>query len=154
MGPEPEDMATMREILEKYRSKQIGDSEDIQEQSEERLQTRELMKKRVASSQRASTIKLHEIHSLARLYQMGELAYHPTNAVPDTRQLHSVCLVREDITRLEVDVIANSTDPQRFGLGTLDRTVFRKGGPEMAEAVSNLGKCQEVSALCPWSTSI
>jgi hypothetical protein len=147
-------MATMRDKLDKYRSKQTEDREDIQEQVEEMLQTREFMKREVASSQRASTIKLHEIHSLARLYQMGELAYHPTNAVPDTRQLHSVCLVREDITRLEVDVIVNSTDPQRFGLGTLDRTIFRKGGPEMAEAVSNLGKCQEVSVLCPLPTSI
>jgi O-acetyl-ADP-ribose deacetylase (regulator of RNase III) len=50
--------------------------------------------------------------------------------------------VREDITRLEVDVMVNSADEEFEGIGALARTVFLKGGVQLREAVQTFGKCQ------------
>lgn len=83
----------------------------------------------------------------SRLYQLGELEQKPTNAIPNSRQLYTVCLVREDITRLDVDVIVNTTDPGFSGVGTLDRIMFQKGGPLMRGDCLNFGTCKEVSGL-------
>lgn len=53
---------------------------------------------------RTGVIKLHQIPSIARMYQIGELAPRETDAKPTMRFNHTICLLREDITRLEVDV--------------------------------------------------
>ncbi|KAF2272780.1 uncharacterized protein EI97DRAFT_436707 [Westerdykella ornata] len=98
---------------------------------------------RQGSRGRNDTVRIHEIPSLLQLYQSNELEAKPTNAIPSARELSTVCIFREDITRLEVDVLVNSTDPNFFGMGTLDRTVFRKGGPSMSEDCKNFGPCKE-----------
>jgi hypothetical protein len=53
---------------------------------------------------RNNAIKAHQLPSITRLYQVGDLTEKDTMAIPSTRINHVVCLAREDITRLEVDV--------------------------------------------------
>ena len=134
----------MRVRLNSYRYKQTGKgSKGVRDHFDEVLYSREYQ--RGAPAPRNDTIKIHEVPNLARLYQIGELEYKATHAIPDIRQLHTVCLIRDDITRLEVDVMVNSTDMGFSGMGTLDRTVFKKAGPSMYEALNDFGICKEVS---------
>ncbi|ORY09923.1 hypothetical protein BCR34DRAFT_615529 [Clohesyomyces aquaticus] len=142
-GTEPHEMSTMRVRLSTYRLKQTGEGDKAQrEVFDEVMYTRDFH--RDSSSQnRTGVVKLHQIPSLGRLYQLGELEYEPTKAIPDGSINHTVGLIREDISRLEVDVIVNSTDIGFSGMGTLDRVILKKGGVELQEDCATFGKCKE-----------
>lgn len=145
-------MNRMRLELSTYHARQTGQGrKGVRDHFDEVMFAREFQKEENIQSRYESNIKVHQIPTIARLYQLGELEYRPTYAKPDSKQLHTVCLLREDITRLEVDVIVNSTDPHFAGMGTLDRTIFRKGGLSMQEDISKLGKCEEVNFFWPRS---
>jgi hypothetical protein len=58
----------------------------------------------VDAPDRTNVVKSHQLQSLTRLYQAGELEKKLTFATPSTRINHIVGLVREDITELEVDM--------------------------------------------------
>lgn len=123
--------------------KQTGETQkDVQSHFEEVLYTREFQQGVVPHS-RTAIIKLYQIPTLARLYQVGILEPRQTNAVPDTRFNYALGLIREDITNLEVDVIVNSTNPSFSGIGVLDRTVFMKGGTALQEDCAKFGLCDE-----------
>ncbi|KAF2854408.1 hypothetical protein T440DRAFT_417405 [Plenodomus tracheiphilus IPT5] len=139
---ESEAMASRRAALESYGARQKGyDGAGIREHLDEELYAREVRQK--ASVQSRNTVKLQQIPSLAKLYELGELGTRPTLARPSAIFNHSVCLAREDITMLEVDIMVNSTDVSFMGMGTLDRSVFKKGGPELRDQVRFFGKCEE-----------
>ncbi|KAF2262112.1 hypothetical protein CC78DRAFT_520841 [Lojkania enalia] len=142
-GVESYEMRTMRVRLSTFRVKQTGQSQkEVQELLDETLYTREFQRDAI-TLRRDDAIKVHQIPSISRLYQLGDLGSRRTNSIPDTRFNNIVSFIREDITRLEVDIIVNSTDPGFTSMGTLDRTVFRKGGLSMQEDVSNFGICKE-----------
>ncbi|KAF2115034.1 hypothetical protein BDV96DRAFT_600175 [Lophiotrema nucula] len=142
-GVELHEMGTMRVRLGSFRLKQTGEShKDVEDKFAEVMYTREFQRNAVTPS-RTDAIKVHQIPSISRLYQLNELGSRPTNAIPNSRFNNIVCLFREDITRLEVDVIASSTDMGFTGMGTLDRTVFRKAGLAMQEDCANFGVCKE-----------
>ncbi|KAF1947080.1 hypothetical protein EJ02DRAFT_450051 [Clathrospora elynae] len=135
-------MSTLRQILESYGVKQKGqDTEGIRDHLDEVLYTREFQ--REAASYTRDTVRLHQLSSVSRLYQFGKLEAKPTLARPSTIFNHTVCLAREDITKLEVDIMVNSTDVLFLGMGTLDRSVFKKGGFELREQVKKFGRCKE-----------
>lgn len=141
---EPDDMNTMRRRLASYHQEQRGEGDQgLRVHFDTVLYTREFQKE-APEQDRAGIVKAHSIPSLMRLYQLGELEQKPTLAIPDSRQLSTVCLIRHDITRLEVDAIVNTTSPDFGGVGMLDRTIFRKGGSGMADEISKFGDCQEV----------
>ncbi|KAF1850975.1 uncharacterized protein K460DRAFT_382512 [Cucurbitaria berberidis CBS 394.84] len=141
-GIELDEMSNMRQRLDSYKAKQIGqDAEGIRDHLDEVLYTREFQRQTVSHAR--ETVRLHEISSVARLYQLGELQSKPTLAHPSAIFNHTVCLNRVDITQLEVDIIVNSTDVFFNGMGTLDRTVFKKGGFELREEVKKFGMCNE-----------
>jgi O-acetyl-ADP-ribose deacetylase (regulator of RNase III) len=136
------EMVETREMLERFRNKQRGSrgAEGTQEHLNEVLYTREFQREAIAHSR--DVVKLHQIRSVAQLYQIGELEDKPTLALPSELFNERVYLVREDVTKLEVDVLVNSTDVSFRGMGTLDRTVLQKGGPEMRQAVEAFGTCK------------
>jgi hypothetical protein len=143
-GTEAYEMATIRLRLGNYRLKKTGeDHKQVRNNFEEALYEREFRRDAVPDS-RTDIIKPHQIPSLARLYQLGQLEYKPTQAKPNQRELSTVALIREDITRLDVDVIVNSTDPSFGGMGTLDRLVFQKGGDALRRECASFGFCKEV----------
>lgn len=138
---EPDAMARARQVLESYGVKQKGqDVEGIRDHLDEVIHVRE--SERYAPNNR-QTITVDQIPSVARLYLLGNLEAKPTMAQPSTPFNHVVCLLREDITRLGVDVMVNSTDVSFSGMGTLDRSVFKKGGSELRDHVKFFGRCKE-----------
>ncbi|KAI4941058.1 hypothetical protein J4E86_010558 [Alternaria arbusti] len=138
---EPDAMGRARQILETYGVKQKGqDAEGIRDHLDEVLYVREAER---PTPKVRGLIQIHQIPPVARLYILGQLEAKPTMAKPSTLFNHTVCLLREDITRLEVDIVVNSTDPSFSGMGTLDRSIFKKGGDELRSEVSAFGKCEE-----------
>ncbi|KAH7074703.1 hypothetical protein BKA63DRAFT_415264 [Paraphoma chrysanthemicola] len=108
---------------------------------DEVLYTREFQRETIAHTR--DTVKLHQIRSIQQLYKMGELEEKSTLAHPSAIFNNAVCLAREDITKLEVDILVSSTDMTFAGMGTLDRSVFLKGGIELRQAVAAFGTCKE-----------
>jgi len=90
--------------LERWLRKRIGRGEQsVLNHFDEVLYSRQFQQSSITPN-RIGAIKSHQLPSIARLYQIGELGQKPTMAIPSTRINHIVCLAREDITRLEVDV--------------------------------------------------
>ncbi|KAH8632919.1 hypothetical protein IG631_11553 [Alternaria alternata] len=140
---EPDSMARARQVLENYAVKQKSqDTKGIRDHLDEVIHMR---KSEAPISNNREIIQVHQIPSVARLYLLGDLEAKPTMAQPSTSFNHTVCLLREDITRLAVDVMVNSTDVSFSGMGTLDRTVFKKGGPGLRWEVEaeQIGPCKE-----------
>ncbi|KAF2750319.1 hypothetical protein M011DRAFT_465087 [Sporormia fimetaria CBS 119925] len=132
----------MRDLLESYLAVETGGQHgDVKGHLELVMQTREYQRETLEQS-RLNAVKLNAIPSLLRLYQMGKLEAIPTTATSNSYELSTVCMIKEDITRLDVDAIVNSTDIGFNGLGSLDRTVFERGGPRMREDCMNFGICK------------
>ena len=141
-GTEVDEMAGMRQKLENYKSEQMGQhAKGSHALFEEAMYVREFQREKPLRPH--EMVRLFEVSSVARLYQLNELETKPTLAHPSAIFNHAVCLIREDITKLEVDIIVNSTDSAFAGSGTLDRTVFKKGGPELRDQVERFAKSKE-----------
>jgi O-acetyl-ADP-ribose deacetylase (regulator of RNase III) len=140
---ELDDIPDMRRKLERYKFwvRDARDGAGTQPHLDEVLYTREFQ--REATAHTRDTVKLHQIQSIQQLYKLGELEEKPTLAHPSAIFNNAVCLAREDITKLEVDVLVSSTDMTFAGMGTLDRIVFLKGGSELRQAVTAFGTCKE-----------
>ncbi|KAF1957486.1 hypothetical protein CC80DRAFT_443757 [Byssothecium circinans] len=139
----PHEMTTISVRLGSWLVKTTGRGEQgVRDHFEEVMYTREFQRDTPAPG-RTEVVKLHQIPSVSRLYQLRELEQKPTNSIPSTRFNHIVCLLRNDITQVEVDVIVNSTDIGFSGMGWLDHTVFRKAGLGMQEEFTAFGMCNE-----------
>jgi O-acetyl-ADP-ribose deacetylase (regulator of RNase III) len=136
------ELVDMRKQLERYKVRQRGggDAESTQQHLDEVLYVREFQRQTVAQSK--ETVKLHRIQSVSQLYKLGDLEEKATLAHPSALFNDNIYLVREDITKLEVDIMVNSTDTDFAGMGTLDRSVFLKGGDELRNAVKSFGTCK------------
>ncbi|OCK75825.1 hypothetical protein K432DRAFT_408695 [Lepidopterella palustris CBS 459.81] len=146
---EPADMGIMRDRLARYRLNQTG-GKTLEEariaKFDEVLIARELVSQSVPESY-VGLIKANQIHSINSLYRSGELRSlsKSTPLVSNSKFNNMVYLVKHDITRLEVDVIVNSTDMGFSGFGSLDQAIFRAGGLTMQEDCTKFGICTEGS---------
>ncbi|KAF1362179.1 hypothetical protein EJ07DRAFT_58890, partial [Lizonia empirigonia] len=141
-GIEPDEMTPMRMRLVSFRSKQRSQNiEGLRDHLDEVLYTRDFQRETITQSR--EVVHLHQIPSIAQLYSSNQLAEKPTMVQPSAIFNHTVCLVREDITKLDVSVLVNSTDATFAGMGTLDRKVFNRGGFELREECKKFGVCKE-----------
>lgn len=141
-GIEPDEMTPMRMRLVSFTSKQKSqDIEGIRDHFDEVLYTRDFQRETITQSR--EVVHLHQIPSIAQLYSSDQLAEKPTMVQPSVIFNDTVCFVREDITKLDVSVLVNSTDPTFAGMGTLDRKVFNRGGFELREECKKFGVCKE-----------
>ena len=139
---EPDEIMPMRLRLESFKAQQKNkDIEGIRDHFDEVLYAREFQ--RETSTQIRDIVRLHQVPSVAQLYASHRLDERPTMVQPSVVFNQTVCLIREDITRLEVTIMVNSTDVTFAGMGTLDRKVFNKGGLELREECMNFGVCNE-----------
>jgi O-acetyl-ADP-ribose deacetylase (regulator of RNase III) len=142
----PANMLGQRPRLEKYKNKQRRQSSsDLQGRLntlDEVLYIRKYQRDTVDTRISRNVVKIDDIPPISQLYKLGELQENPTLAHPSAIFNNTVCLVRNDITMLEVDVLVNSTDDSFAGIGTLDRVVFTRGGPDMDHAVKAFGVCK------------
>jgi len=134
-----EQMTTLRQQLERYKARASKSGQGLDHLNEV-LYTREFQRETITHTTRG-TVKLHQIPSVSQLYKLGELEEKLTMAHPSAIFNDCVCFAREDLTSMEVDVIVNSTDVLFGGIGTLNRSVLKKGGIELQNAVYEFGLC-------------
>ncbi|KAJ4363333.1 hypothetical protein N0V95_001106 [Ascochyta clinopodiicola] len=141
-GVELDEMTPMRLKLDSFKAKQRGqDTEGARDHFDEVLYTREFQRENITQSQ--EIVRLNQIPSITQLYSSKQLEEKSTMARPSVVFNDVVCLIREDITKLEVTVLVNSTDVSFAGMGTLDRKVFNKGGLELRAECHKFGICNE-----------
>jgi O-acetyl-ADP-ribose deacetylase (regulator of RNase III) len=140
-------MGIMRDRLTRYHLKQTDkDAEEAHNRiSEEILRSREFTSQSIAEFHASDIVKASRIPSLNDLYRFGHLSRVPTNSKANLAANDIICLIRHDITRLEVDAIVNSTDRAFSGSGSLDKAIFKAGGPDMRKAISKFGICKRGS---------
>lgn len=139
---EPDQMTPVRLRLDSFKAKQKAqDVEGVRDHLDEVLYTREFQRESI--TQTRDVVRLHQIPSIAQLYSSSQLEEKSTMVQPSALFNQKVCLVREDITKLEVAVMVNSTDVTFAGMGTLDRKVFNRGGEELREECKTFGVCKE-----------
>jgi hypothetical protein len=102
-------MGSMSLRLGSWLLKQTGEGDQsVRSQFDETMYIRQFQQSENIPTEniptRTDVVKSHQLQSIARLYQVGELEQKQTLAIPSTRINHIVSLVREDITRLEVDM--------------------------------------------------
>lgn len=101
----PHEMETIRTRLDTWLTKQTGQgTQSTRDHFEEVMLTREYQRDAPVSN-RSDTVKLHQVSTLAQLYQQGILPGKDMQATPSARFNDILCLTNEDITRLEVDIL-------------------------------------------------
>ncbi|KAK7190075.1 hypothetical protein DPSP01_006371 [Paraphaeosphaeria sporulosa] len=141
--PIPHEMKTIRTRLSAWLTKQTGQGpQNTHDHFEEVMLTREYQRD-VPISIRTDIVKLHQVPTLARLYEQGILPANEAPATPSARFNGIVCLTKEDITKIEVDILVSSTDTGFSGIGRLDRTVFLGGGLELQQECAKHVPCKE-----------
>lgn len=141
-GVELDEMTPMRLRLDRFKAQlKNQDVEGIRNHLDEVLYVREFQRETTTESR--DIVRLHQIPSITQLYFSNQLEGKPTMVQPSAAFNHKVCLIREDITKLEVTVMVSSTDVSFAGMGTLDRKVFNKGGLELREECKKFGICEE-----------
>ena len=141
-GVEPDEMKPMRMKLNRFKAKQKSQGiEGIRDQLDEVLYTRDYQREII--TQARDIVQLHQVPSITQLYASGQLKEKPTKAQPSVVFNHIVSMIREDITKLDVTVLVNTTDVSFAGMGTLDRKVFNTGGIELQGECKKFGVCKE-----------
>jgi hypothetical protein len=97
-------MTTMSMRLGSWLTKVTGRGEQgVRNLFDEVMYTRDFERDAPISS-RTDIIPLYRVPSISRLYEMGELKQKPTFSTSSARFNDIVCLLRSDITQVEVDV--------------------------------------------------
>ncbi|KAF1971801.1 hypothetical protein BU23DRAFT_173105 [Bimuria novae-zelandiae CBS 107.79] len=138
----PNEMKAIGTRLGAWLAKQTGVGKSVRDHFEEVMITREFQRNEIPKD-RGKTVKLYQIPTLAQLYGLDTLQSDFTHSAPSSRSYYMVCLSRDDITRLEVDVIVSSTDIHFSGMGRLARSVFQAGGLELQEECASNAPCTE-----------
>jgi O-acetyl-ADP-ribose deacetylase (regulator of RNase III) len=141
-GVELDEMTPVRLRLDSFKARQRSqDIEGARDHLDEVLYAREFQRETYTETK--DIVRMHQVPSVTQLYASSSLKEKSTMVQPSAAFNDRVCLIREDITKMEVAVMVNSTDVTFAGMGTLDRKVFNKGGSELREACMQLGVCKE-----------
>lgn len=140
-------MSVMRDRLAKCRLKQTskGAEEAHNRIFEGVLLSRESTSQLITEPHASDIVKASRIPNLNDLCRFGHLSGVPTNSESNPAANGMLCLIRHNITRLEVDALVNSTDRASPSPRSLDKAIFKAGGPDMRKAISEFGICEDCS---------
>lgn len=141
-GTESKEIAPIRVRLNRFKAKQQDrGGKDAHQNVHEAPNVSELQ--RETSKPNRDVVGLDQIPSVAQLYALQKLEEKSTMVQPSATFNQKVCMIREDITKLDVTVMVNSTDVTFGGMGTLDRKIFNKGGFKLRDACNKFEVCSE-----------
>lgn len=103
--PVPHEMKIIGTRLMAWLTEQNGEGQSVRNHFEETLLSRQYQLEATVKDSLGSVKKLNEVPSLAQLYEQGALQPTRTRISASSRSNSVVCLAKEDITRLEVDII-------------------------------------------------
>lgn len=95
----------------------------------------------ITLGQMTRLIRGNSLLSLYDEYISGTCKVAEATDAPEVSLSHKVCLVRHDITRIEVDAIVNATNTTFLGGGDLDEVILRAAGPALRAELKGIGGC-------------